>query len=80
MAQKCSIKRTERVRKYQVSMTSNTDKSESRHGATDPEKCRNMEEKYGWKLLRIEPTGDKILKVDCVFKGVTEFPSYHQED
>jgi hypothetical protein len=56
------------------------EKLESRHAATDPEKCRDMQKKYGWTLLRIEPTREKILKVDCVFLGETKFPSYHQED
>ena len=39
------------------------------HAATDPEKCREMEKKYGWKLVEVRPTKDKILKVDCVFEG-----------
>lgn len=42
---------------------------ENVHGATDPQKCREMERKYGWKLKRIKPTKDKVLKVDCVFEG-----------
>jgi hypothetical protein len=37
--------------------------------ATDPQKCREMEQKYGWKLKAIKPTRDPILKVDCVFHG-----------
>lgn len=59
---------------------SNAEKPESRHAATDPEKCRTMEKKYGWKLLRVEPTGSKVLKVDCVFEGETKFPTYEQEN
>ncbi len=39
------------------------------HSATEPAKCREMEQKYGWKLVEIRPTKDKILKVDCVFEG-----------
>ncbi|MCC5619114.1 hypothetical protein LC605_29345 [Nostoc sp. CHAB 5836] len=58
---------------------SKQEKPESRHAATDPEKCHNMEKKYGWKLLRIEPTGDKTLKVDCIFEGETKFPTHEQE-
>jgi hypothetical protein len=58
----------------------NSEKPESRHAVTDPEKCREMEKKYGWKLLRVEATKDKVLKVDCIFEGKTEFPTYHQED
>ena len=53
---------------------------ESRHAATDPQKCRNMAEKYDWTLLRVEKTGDRILKVNCVFAGETEFPNYTPED
>jgi hypothetical protein len=52
----------------------------SRHAATDPEKCFEMEKKYGWKLLRFELTKDQTLKVDCVFEGETEFPTYLTED
>ncbi|BDA66140.1 hypothetical protein CAL7716_003060 [Calothrix sp. PCC 7716] len=61
-------------------MNENAEQPESRHSATDPQKCRQMEAKYGWELLRIERTGNKILKVECVFKGDTKFPDYHQED
>ncbi len=57
----------------------NGEKPESRHAATDPDKCREMQKKYGWKLLRVEPTKGKILKVDCVFEGETEFPKYREE-
>jgi hypothetical protein len=42
---------------------------ENVHSATDPQKCREMEQKYGWKLKAIKPTRDPILKVDCVFHG-----------
>jgi hypothetical protein len=38
-----------------------------------------MEDRYGWTLLRIEPTGDKILKWNCVFEGKTEFPTYIED-
>lgn len=58
---------------------SNGEKPESRHGATDPQRCRNMEKKYGWKLLRVEKTRDTILKFDCVFEGETEFPNYSED-
>lgn len=51
----------------------------SRHAVTERRKCYEMQEKYGWKLLRIEPTGDKILKYDCVFEGETEFPNYMED-
>lgn len=52
----------------------------SRHSATDPEKCYLIAKKYGWKLLRIEPTQDPVLKVDCIFEGDTEFPADHKEE
>jgi hypothetical protein len=55
------------------------DEDVSRHGATDRQKCLNMEKKYGWKMVRVEKTSDRILKVDCVFKGKTEFPNYLEE-
>jgi hypothetical protein len=42
---------------------------ENVHSATDPEKCRDMERRYGWKLKKVLPTGDPTLKVDCVFYG-----------
>ena len=58
----------------------NNEQTTSRHGATDPEKCREMEKKYGWKLLRFELSKDQILKVNCVFEGETEFHSYQTED
>ncbi len=58
----------------------NNEQPTSRHGATDPEKCFEMEKKYGWKLLRFELTKEQTLKVDCVFEGETEFPSYLTED
>jgi hypothetical protein len=57
------------------------DKDKSRHGAVSRKHCEDMEKKHGWKLIDVEPTGDKILKVDCVFKGKTEFPkSFHSNE
>ena len=56
----------------------------SRHAAADPDCCLDMAEKYRWQLVDIEPSGDPILPVDCVFAGDTRFPkSYYdpeQED
>jgi hypothetical protein len=52
----------------------------SRHAATERRKCYEMEQKYGWKLLRIEPTRDKNLKYNCVFEEDAEFPNYLEED
>jgi hypothetical protein len=44
-------------------------REENVHSATDAKKCYEMERRYGWRLKRIKPTKDKILKVDCVFRG-----------
>jgi hypothetical protein len=53
----------------------------SRHGAADEKDCDNMRKKYGWKLKRTERTDRKILEVDCVFEGDTEFPRpYHETE
>ena len=54
-------------------------KDTSWHAATDPEKCLEMERKYGWKLLRIKKVGGNILKVNCIFKGQTRFPNYLED-
>ncbi|KYC41690.1 hypothetical protein WA1_16760 [Scytonema hofmannii PCC 7110] len=56
------------------------EEDKSRHAAASPKHCKEMERKYGWKLVDIEKTGDSILKVDCVFKGKTEFPKSFQEN
>lgn len=55
-------------------------KDTSWHAATDPEKCLEMERKYGWKLLRIKRVGGDILKVNCIFKGQTRFPNYLENE
>jgi hypothetical protein len=52
----------------------------SKHAVTERWRCYAIEEKYGWTLLRIEKTGDKILKWNCVFEGETEFPNYMEND
>ena len=51
----------------------------STHAVTERRRCYEMEKKYGWILLRIEPTGDTTLKYDCVFEGETEFPNYIED-
>ena len=51
----------------------------SKHAVTHPKKCREIESRYGWKLLRVEPTKSKILKFDCVFEGETQFPNYLED-
>jgi hypothetical protein len=53
----------------------------SRHAAADEECCDEMAEKYGWKLVDVEETGNDVLPVDCVFDGETEFPqSYYDTE
>ncbi|MEG4288174.1 hypothetical protein Q5692_15815 [Microcoleus sp. C2C3] len=42
---------------------------ENVHSATDPEKGREMERRYGWTLKRIKTNKDSPLEVDCVFHG-----------
>lgn len=55
------------------------DEDKSRHAAADPDCCEEMEQKYGWKLIEIEKIDGPIFKVDCVFKGQTEFPDWYKE-
>ena len=43
--------------------------SENIHAATDPMQCKLMAARYKWKLKRVKPTKDPILKVNCVFEG-----------
>ena len=42
---------------------------ENVHSATEPAKCEEMADRNGWRLKRVEPTQDPILKVDCIFYG-----------
>jgi hypothetical protein len=42
---------------------------ENRHSATSASDCQKMAQNHNWELKRVEPTEDRILKVDCVFKG-----------
>ncbi|MEG3927884.1 hypothetical protein [Microcoleus sp. D3_18a_C4] len=42
---------------------------ENIHSATDPQKCREMERRYDWKLKQIKINKDLPLEVDCVFYG-----------
>jgi hypothetical protein len=42
---------------------------ENRHSATSASDCEKMAQNHNWELKRVEPTEDRILKVDCVFKG-----------
>lgn len=43
--------------------------AENIHSATDPQKCIEMQDRYGWQLKEVRPTKDPMLKVDCVFHG-----------
>ena len=43
------------------------DENVSRHGVTDPDKCEEMADKYGWSLVRVEETGDSVLEEDSCF-------------
>jgi hypothetical protein len=58
------------------------DENVSRHGAANEDCCEDMSDKYGWKLIDVEQTGNPILSVDCVFEGDTNFPKsfYDSED
>jgi hypothetical protein len=44
-------------------------KEENRHSATSASDCEKMAQNHNWELKRVEPTEDRILKVDCIFKG-----------
>ncbi|MEM9922631.1 MAG: hypothetical protein AAFW70_17840 [Cyanobacteria bacterium J06635_10] len=60
-------------------MTEDKQPKISRHAVTEKWRCYQMAETNGWKLVRIEPTGDKLLKWNCIFEGETEFPDYQKE-
>lgn len=42
---------------------------ENIHSATDLKACVEMGKRYGWKLKRVRPNRDPILRVDCIFEG-----------
>jgi len=42
---------------------------ENIHAAATPQDCIKMARKNKWKLKAIEPNGDPILSVDCIFEG-----------
>ena len=42
---------------------------ENVHAAVTPQACAEMGNRYKWKLKRVRPTGDPILKVNCIFEG-----------
>jgi len=57
------------------------EENKSRHAAADIECCEEMAQKYGWRLVDVEETGDRALPFDCVFDGSTEFPkSYYDTE
>ena len=39
------------------------------HAAANPKDCVKMGDKYGWKLKRVKPTQNPVLKVECIFEG-----------
>jgi hypothetical protein len=44
-------------------------KEENRHSATSASDCQKMGQNHNGVWKRVEPTEDRILKVDWVFKG-----------
>lgn len=40
----------------------------SRHAVTEPWRCIEMETKYGWTLVNIEPNRTKDLPYDCEYE------------
>ncbi|MCC3439567.1 hypothetical protein [Microcoleus sp. PH2017_05_CCC_O_A] len=42
---------------------------ENIHSVTDPEKCREMERRYDWKLKKIKVNKGLPLEIDCIFHG-----------
>ena len=57
------------------------EEDKSRHLAARDSDCEEMAKRNGWDLVDIEPSGNKILPVDCVFDGKTEFPRpFHETD
>lgn len=61
-------------------MSKNKQPKFSKHAVTEKWRCYQMQEKYGWRLIRIEATGDEVLKWNCVFEGDTPFPDYQKEN
>ncbi len=39
------------------------------HSATNEDQCIEMGQLNQWELVRVEPTEDSILTVDCYFNG-----------
>jgi len=42
---------------------------ENRHPATNKKQCVEMGRLNGWDLKKVEPSGDSMLKVTCIFYG-----------
>jgi hypothetical protein len=53
--------------------------NKSRHGAASRKDCEKMAALNDWRLLDVELIDFDIFKVDCVFKGKTEFPKIDKE-
>jgi hypothetical protein len=53
----------------------NPEDNTSRHAVTERWRCRKMQEKYGWKLLGIERTGDDTSSTIAYLKAKLSFPT-----
>ncbi|NJR63189.1 MAG: hypothetical protein HC769_33060 [Cyanobacteria bacterium CRU_2_1] len=65
-----------------VKLRYDPDEDVSRHAAAEASDCLEMEDKYGWKLKRIEElpeSENQVFEVDCVFEGKTEFPTSYYD-
>ncbi len=50
------------------------------HAAASRKHCKDMADRYRWKLVDAKLNGDKILPVDCEFEGDAQFPNYMEDD
>lgn len=56
--------------RHPISEVTTDDEQENRHPVTERRLCKPMGIKNGFgRLKRIEPTGNSILRWDCVFQG-----------
>jgi hypothetical protein len=49
------------------------------HAAASRQHCKDMADRYGWRLVDSKLNGDKILPVDCEFEGNAQFPNYMEK-
>ncbi|HSF74515.1 MAG TPA: hypothetical protein VLA84_12025 [Microcoleus sp.] len=59
-----------------VVMNSRQQQVTSIYSVTQRRRCYAMQEKYGWRLLRIKPTKDSILKYSCIRELNRSYPNY----